>query len=475
VTNVLTMAVRQAFDHPDPLPRVEAVKTAVCRFLESTDPAIEVRKTEYFNHTVAPDLVLSWPRENRDRQVFLRLNPDPQWLADDLRWIASAEPIMVALDEANGDERRFVATAPLGVAARAGNTLVADTAALEHMSTGEGPGSGLLPHAVLRGGRGALDAGAARRAASVASDGFGAAQRLVEQPTRAAAELFEEMLQPAEARRATRVLQAVWEGHGGSQTSFPAHTSYEGPLGAEDLELLLETVDTGDADFWRRIGRGLTLQLVASLHADDPSVNLQRLVAANVDRLAARAVRVLTEPPRLGEPERLRWLVARGCLALRSAGWAAYFAADSPGLPEAQPRRGVDLGTVRDRTYRRGLTVEAVEVERPDLAIAFRSMVHASVMDLDDIADLEARGSTTVRSASVPLATTRQLQCDFTTTTTRTQTKATATVAELGTVGLGLLIDFDDLAWAAVRALLTQAPTSDGNEQPILDGLDLLE
>ena len=59
----LTAALASAYRHKEPEERVEAIKLAVSRQLEETDSGIKVRHTEYFNSSIAPDLVLRWPRE----------------------------------------------------------------------------------------------------------------------------------------------------------------------------------------------------------------------------------------------------------------------------------------------------------------------------------------------------------------------------------------------------------------------------
>lgn len=58
-------ALRHALDFDTPDRRIDSLKTSVSNFLRSGDPSARVRKTEYFNHTFAPDLVLTWPDENR--------------------------------------------------------------------------------------------------------------------------------------------------------------------------------------------------------------------------------------------------------------------------------------------------------------------------------------------------------------------------------------------------------------------------
>lgn len=284
--------------------------------------------------------------------------------------------------------------------------------------------------------------------------------------------MFTDILQPEHARRATRVLQAVWEGHGGSPASFPAPSPLTGPLTHEDVELLLGTLDTEDMTVWRRVGRDFTLEFVTALKVEDPSRNLQRLVTANVDRLSARAVRILTEPLRLDEPDYARWLIVNKCLVLRDGTWAAYFAADVPALPEVQGRQGVALRVLRERARARDLTVAGVEVEKPDVEISFRSKVRANVVDLEDLADLEARGGAVVHSAEVVLSQTKQVPCDFTTGTAGGHTRAIHIVSELGRVGLALLTDLDGERWATVEHLLTVPHTDpDEHEQPELYGL----
>lgn len=146
-------ALRHAMEYDSPDRRIDSLKTSVSNILRSGDPSIRVKKTEYFNHTFAPDLVLTWPDEKQERLVFLRTNPNPEWLAADLRIIAPSHPIMFTLDD-SGLEHRVGAHENLVTAAKAAHALVTDPDAIEEFVSPHAPITSLLTNAVIRGGRG---------------------------------------------------------------------------------------------------------------------------------------------------------------------------------------------------------------------------------------------------------------------------------------------------------------------------------
>lgn len=93
MTEHLAMALANAYGRSEPEDRVDAIKTAVSNQLGNVDRSVEIRHTEYFNSSIAPDLVMRWPKENRERPVFLRSNPSLDWLSQDLAWISPIHPL----------------------------------------------------------------------------------------------------------------------------------------------------------------------------------------------------------------------------------------------------------------------------------------------------------------------------------------------------------------------------------------------
>ncbi|MEU8005487.1 hypothetical protein AB0B66_30385 [Catellatospora sp. NPDC049111] len=434
----LASAIRASLEFGSPEDRIVAAKDAVTRHLLAVDGRVRVRQTEYFNHSVAPDIVVTWPRERRERYLYLRPSTNPQWLAQDLRWIAENKPIVMSLDPepttANTD------MAAVGHQALVADTLLVDPTALDEFAASHGPLGTLLAHAVLQGGRGLVDQIVAREAGFVAAAGFAGAQQLAAQPIRDATEFASTIFAKEHASRITRILRAVWEGHGGSALDFPSVGTLSGPLTAEDIEVLLASVDTEDRIFWRRVGRTITLAMLTSLTVADPCPNLGWLVMANIDRLSARALRVQAGQPTLFHDNESRWTIARNCLLLRGEDWLAYFAARIDDLPPGAEYVGIDLFDLREQAARRGQTVTDLTVERPDLAITFESTTESNVVDSEDLASMAIRGHATARRASVALHGGRAVKIDFLSATAGGATSASFTLADLGYHALPLLL-----------------------------------
>ena len=58
-------AVRLALGSARSEDLIEGGKAAVVRELETLDPTVRIKTTDYFNHTFAPDLELAWPGRAR--------------------------------------------------------------------------------------------------------------------------------------------------------------------------------------------------------------------------------------------------------------------------------------------------------------------------------------------------------------------------------------------------------------------------
>jgi hypothetical protein len=76
----LAAAINDAYADRSPSLLIANVKTAVSRHLEAADPSAVVHHTEYFNNSLAPDIILQWPKESRNRHVFLRPTSNTRWV-----------------------------------------------------------------------------------------------------------------------------------------------------------------------------------------------------------------------------------------------------------------------------------------------------------------------------------------------------------------------------------------------------------
>lgn len=174
----LATAIRDALNLERPVDRVEATKLAVSEHLSAFDRTATIRHTEYFNHTFAPDMVMSWKRGRRERLVYLRPTSDPAWIADDLRAFGHTRPIVLTLDERQSTSGRDSASRQLRNDARQTRTLVTEPAAIDAIGRRREPISDLFGHAVVKAGRGVFNKREAQRASTTTVAGFAAAQHL---------------------------------------------------------------------------------------------------------------------------------------------------------------------------------------------------------------------------------------------------------------------------------------------------------
>lgn len=451
-------ALRHALEFDSPDRRIESLKTSVSNFLRAGDPSARIKKTEYFNHTFAPDLVLSWPDEKRERLVFLRPNSNPEWLAADLKVIAPSHPIMLTLDDfgpadnPNAHER-------LVMAAKDARALITDPDAIEEFISPRVPITSVLTNAVIRGGLGLVDEQAARGAAESAIAAFSAAENLEAEPIRSALVTTDGILDDEQANRFSRLYQAVWEGQGGTPENFPSHRHLSGPITGRDLSLLLATLTTEDVQFWRRIGRSIRLEQVVAMGAES-GPNLGRLVEANLDRLLARGARVFGQSAPNLEGHYANWGVERDCLALRGDGWVAYFAAKSNDLPPHETRRGVSVNTLIDGVRQLGVRMTDVRVQQSNFAISIESVGDADVVDSPDFGQLVARGDSVAQTAAIAMSSGRNLIADFVTGTAMGHTTATFSLSELAQAAVRLLLELShrDVPDADVRLVPGRDP-----------------
>ncbi|MEV7799401.1 hypothetical protein AB0O14_09945 [Microbacterium foliorum] len=290
---------------PSPSESILRVKDAVAKELTALDSTARIKRTDYFNHTYAPDFVMTWP-DARSRRVYLRMAYDLDALVDDVALIDSKDPLIFGLTESESIEAK-----PHVVEAIAdSDAMFTEPAALEKLIDRKKADStaNMLSNALAQGGRGSFVGDEAVELADVVQRGFQSAAKVDTEGTAEAVGAISDRFQGQQAWRLNRVLQAVWEGSDGSLSTFPGTADVSGRLNTESLTYLLKYMRTDDRDFWRRVGRGLTLADLENL--DFSETNIEYLIQANLDVISARATIVKPDPLGLDEVSlggRYRW------------------------------------------------------------------------------------------------------------------------------------------------------------------------
>ena len=330
--------IRDGLFDPSPEHSISRVKNAVAAELSALDASADIRATEYFNHTFAPDFVLKWA-DNSERHVFLRLSYDKKALAEDLALIDKRDPFIFGLTPSEstvGDE---------GVTAAVESTggMFAEPDSLETLIERKSIDSTarMLSNAIVQGGRGLFIGETASELSKTVSAGFSAASAAESHGTASAVGALKVWLDAPQAHRMTKVLQAVWEGNSGASSSFPGgEIDLSGRLDAESLRYLLTYMDTTDDDFWRRVGRQLQLSDLEQLDFEGTHANVQRLIKANLDVLRARATHLVDDPLGLAEIEResgFAWSNRRGRVAFEGPGFFMLVGSSKKDLSDIKP------------------------------------------------------------------------------------------------------------------------------------------
>ena len=403
----------------DPARNIASIKDAVINQLRASDEGVAIEKTEYFNHTYAPDLVLHWGAGRMDRRVYLRTNSNPAYLLQDVSVVSVDKPILMPLSPV----RAFAeADSRLNMESASSQTLVADPSTFEALGEEQEyrPIGQLLSRAVLQGGRGLLDDNQARSAGGTMNRAFAGAQLAEASVTREAIDTAEALLDPVHAEQITRLFHALWLGSGAPATAFPGATSLAATLDATSLQLLLDVAVSDDDQFWRRIGSGLTLERLCEVTVSAKSENLQRLINVNIDQLRVKVCQVSDRGDRNSEQSGLRWFVDDDLLGLDGLTFQAYFSAGNASevrFPETYDGPGIGIRELLARARQGNIEIGALEFEAAGgRFVDYKSITGADVADDDLLQSIgSALGSRlTVRMAAVLLGGgARQLRCDF--------------------------------------------------------------
>jgi hypothetical protein len=338
VGSTYTSQIQEGLYDPSPDHSISRVKNVVAAELKALDASVDISSTDYFNHTFVPDFVLTWP-DKSERHVFLRLSYDKGALADDVALIDRHDPFVFGLtpgESTKGDESVATAIANTGGMFAEPDALEALVARKPRDSTAK-----MLSNAIVQGGRGSFVGDSTTELAETVSRGFAAASNAEVSGTALAVDAMSARLGTQQAHRMTRVLQAVWEGHAGTYSTFPgASAELSGRLDHESLNYLLTYMDTDDKDFWRRVGRQIQLVDLEQVDFESTNTNVQRLINSNLDVLRARATQLIDDPLELTGLERdgeFAWSKRRGRVTFEGPGFFMFVGASKKDINRTAP------------------------------------------------------------------------------------------------------------------------------------------
>lgn len=475
--NTLEQHVLDALLDRDPRQSEHRVKETIAHALSTFDLSATLKITTYFNHTYAPDMVLSWGTV--ERPVFLRFTDNVPELREDIEMLDKLDPLVFGLSTpalSAAEENQ------LDEQSREADVLLTTPAAVEELTDRETPAATdrMLRNSLAHAGRGALvGSSGARELADTFAQGFTSAAGGLVSGTRDALTTIEHYFADGQARRLNRVVQAVWEGGGSRLDQYPGDPELGADVGGLPLLYLVQLMDTGDASFWRGVGRNLTLEHLVELARSDVAgtENFQRLINANLDVLRARACQVLDM--RLydaKEPLGLRWGIdlpvseVPPALTLRGRGFHAYATRNRN---ELEPRlkktgHGVPVAEYIERTQSASMAAVNVSVGGKRIAISDDS-------GTTDSAFLKAATSG-LPSALVDKATvatpTGRITVDFPQSTGTGVTKSDTLLAHLIQATTMMLVPLEPAVIDELTRFLAVGSQTSPAEEPDLFGFD---
>ena len=449
-----------------PAHRIDSLKDVVAGQFEAVDPSVQIHKTDYFNHSVVPDLVLNW-RGDRARFVYIRADEEPPELAASIGRLPEDRSVIYS-----PDLPRALDSALAGVS-REHEALVTQPSSLEQLAESRSSTpTRLLAHGVLNAGVGLLDLEAAGTAIRATEDAFAGATSGDGDSVSRAAAVWKGLLSDEYSTRLARLVQALWEGSGNQSLKFPLPDLLSGTLTDEDLQYLLNEVEDPGKDFWARIGWSVTSEQIARLELEDNSrAGYQSLMGALRERLLVKAVRYAGYEQSIFDESAApdgHWSRSNGCLVFTGWGWNAFLAPSRVNQLPVEDERYPGL-TPRD------LAKRAEHANRPimDVRSANSKLIttiegSSGALDVGDINRIVETTTGLVSMATVRSSDGGRLACDFETRTGTGKTSSKFSVGSILRDSVFLLNQIPDdhvdeirdaLAWDAEVPML---PSHDG-------------
>lgn len=454
----LAQLIDEALSSPDLRSGMAHAKRLIRNRLAKAEPRASIYETEYFDHSFAPDLVLTQPGKGRDQErwVYLRTTNEPQTLIADLEVAAAHSTMFIVLDQfRSATEEPFH---DLDRISTERDALVIDAPALTRIGDTDDLAStaSVMSRALVTAGRGALGEAETTSVLTTFTHGVDGAIEGATPATMAAAVDVRRRLSAPSAARVTSFLGALWEGSGRPRAEFPGQLDSAG-LDEAGLALLLSGPEIDNDGMWRRLAQRTTLAQIADSTTGAPA-NLQRLIKAGLDTITAHVC--LLEPaglfPSTDQPA-WSWAVSGQRLSLAGPGFTAYVSARRDDLPAVRgPRVPVELDMVRRRAQQFSIPLREVRMKTASRTVGYDS-TRGDDIAYDHELDVfeETLGNPTVVHVEAQITGDVRLACDFPTGTTGlVAPRALMGIGQLVATAIQLLEPLDDDEAETLRLLL---------------------
>lgn len=319
---------------------VRTVKGAVRDVFKSLDPSVEMRDTDYFNHSAVPDFILRWP--NRDeRPMYLRRSFEEIVGGGDVARLAGAAPVVVSLKERHNTPAEVRLRTELREPGQRRNVLVAGSRAVDSIVSApsqESPLKNIVGAELLPQGRGLLDESAA---ASITQPSGSS--------TEALADLLSEKAMTVVRDSAELILAAVSGGVDTPSLSVDRFTVEE----ARQLLPWLLTSPTvrRDQAFWQAVGSRVSLKVLEQIAPALADADLSPLMfRVWGEWTAKRAYRGLADPDFDADSSAApAWRMRDKVLSLEVGTTAVRFATDGRALSGKPSLSSATWEKIRER------------------------------------------------------------------------------------------------------------------------------
>lgn len=327
--------LQSALDDRDAQVAQERVHNAVIAEVKRLDPGVRIRHTEHFNHSYVPDFVLTWSAdggdEERERQLYLRLDVQHRSFVEDLRWVHEGGPMFLGL-RPGGDNGGFEYALSEGDPKE--RCLVTASDALDEWTPQTQQLEGTLAtSALVRSGRGLVDHRTATAVGHAINEGL-PALFAGQDPDKVnhALDVLTPLLPSEEGERLERRFWFFWLGSGGIASDLQRAGFGLGSLDADELRGLLHHLfrrqHIPNPDYWHQLGIHLSAHELGELmEIQPPSPNLDALVRANVSGWTARGAGAQAHAAVPLEPS-FGWCIDQKMLALDVGDLRVFFTDD---------------------------------------------------------------------------------------------------------------------------------------------------
>jgi hypothetical protein len=306
-------------------------------------------------------------------------------------------------------------------------------------------------------GRGVLDERRADLLATGLTNGFIASKNLHLDQTRSSIAAVNNFFSSSHAARIVEFFRAVWVGSGGEELSFPAQGSIGAGLTDDAIAFLLDFEPSKDPTYWRRIGRKVSLESLARLRFEQPSLNFAALVEANMGVLTARACSVHDVQTELTDAPRIGWRVDGKGLIFFTPSYSIRFVASREDLSAVKKREPVDLRELVRRARAWSIPIDSVEMSTRLRKISYGSRMRGADQDVSGDEQLEVMIESFGDEGYVSTATAlsmdrRNIVCDFERQVAGGRGPARFSLADLVLTAVPLLLNIDREAESSLSA-----------------------